>query len=203
MNKSEVCELLGISPKTLGRRMASGRYTFTRTGEGQYAEVSFTHSDLGLSEPTLAVVPQASVDVSTHPEPAVPSTPREPLSDHDNRPATQEAIDLEFAAKWKAGLVEDSYGNRIGEAKPLTALGPMEPKPKKKFDCADHMDQRLIGTSHPVRGTDGELIAHAGSNNHPLVALGRKDAPALRHPNQTRQELLNAIRIDLRNGWSR
>jgi hypothetical protein len=187
--------------------MASGRYTFTRTGEGQYAAISFTHSDLGLPEPSVS-------NLETHPsvtnlvtQPTIAVVPQssesEPLADCANRPATQEAIDLEFAAKYKAGLVEDSYGNRIGEARPLTALGPMEPKPKKKFDGAEHMDQRLIGTSHPVRGIDGEFIVHAGSDNHPLVALGRKAEPALRHPNQTRQELLNAIRVDLRNGWSR
>lgn len=113
--------------------------------------------------------------------------------------------DLEFAARWKAGLETDSYGNHIGSPKPLTGLGPIEPKPKKKFDGAEHMDQRLIGTSHPQHGTDGEVIVHAGSDNHPLVALGRKEEPApkLRDPNETRQEYLNAIWVDIRNGWAR
>jgi hypothetical protein len=218
MNKSEACELLGISTKTLGRRMASGRYTFTRTGEGQYAAISFTHSDLGLPEPSVGESP-------TEP-PAGDSPARDPLSDHDNRPepcgssllpqpepacpghtrpATQEELDLEFAAKYKAGLVEDSYGNRIGDPKPLTALGPMEPKPKKKRDNTAHMDPALIGTAHVAIGTDGEPIAHAGSDNHPLVALGRKDAPAPKQhdSNQTRQKYLGAIWLSVRNGYSR
>src|SRR5882724_7824456 len=101
LTKTQACELLGISPKTLGRRMASGRYTFTRTGEGQYAEVSFTHSDLGLPEPSASKLDEqreSITDSVTHPEPAdnVSARPEsEPLADCANRPATQEAIDLE------------------------------------------------------------------------------------------------------------
>jgi hypothetical protein len=36
LTKKQVLDLLGISPKTLGRRMASGRYKYTRNGEGRY-----------------------------------------------------------------------------------------------------------------------------------------------------------------------
>ncbi len=44
--KKQAAALLGISPRTLDRRMKAGVYKFTRTGEGQFAELSFTHADL-------------------------------------------------------------------------------------------------------------------------------------------------------------
>ena len=42
MTKKEACALLGISPRTLERRMTIGRYTFTRTG-GAVRTLIHTH----------------------------------------------------------------------------------------------------------------------------------------------------------------
>jgi len=129
MTKKEATDLLCISDSTMTRRMKSGRYTFTRTGDGQYAPVSFTYSDLGLPEPvTLPQVVGASETVpesGTHPEPAsnLEALP-EPESNFDS-PSTnsverpldpieqQRQSDLAFAEAFKRGEATDSAGNRI------------------------------------------------------------------------------------------
>jgi len=51
MNKTEAAAALAISLRSLERRMRNGRVHFTKTGDGQYSEVSFTRADLGLPEP--------------------------------------------------------------------------------------------------------------------------------------------------------
>src|ERR1019366_9781622 len=79
MNKREAATLLHISPRTLERRVKAGRYTCTRAGEGQYAEVTFTYADIGLTDPTPVVIPleishpelyRTPVHVEPEPEPA-------------------------------------------------------------------------------------------------------------------------------------
>jgi len=75
LTKKEACKLLGISPRTLERRMASGRYTFTRTGEGQFAELSFTHTGIGLPEPAPVVEPVPVVEDQPETEPAFAPSP--------------------------------------------------------------------------------------------------------------------------------
>jgi hypothetical protein len=67
MNKREAAALLHISPRTLERRMKAGVYQFSRAGEGQFAEVSFSYADIGLSEPAPPAVP-VPLEVS-HPAP--------------------------------------------------------------------------------------------------------------------------------------
>lgn len=48
MNKAEAAAALGISLRTLERKMSNGRVRYTKAGEGQYAEVFFDPADLGL-----------------------------------------------------------------------------------------------------------------------------------------------------------
>jgi hypothetical protein len=126
MTKKEVCALLGISPKTLGRRMASGRYKFTKA-EGQYGKVSFTFADLGLPEPTPAPVPVVAVEAPT-PE-RVPNI-REPDA---FRPRQNDPTEF-----------RDSFGHTLsGNAEHrlfATQNGP-------PVDLQIHMQPALLGTS--------------------------------------------------------
>ena len=232
LSVKEVCEICGFSERTFFHRVKAGKIKPSRDEQNRirdgrpriYVSADALADYLGITdeaqarerlglpaiedqrpEPTpvdhkiFADVPDRRVPDIREPDAFVP------------REAGFTDDAAENQARWNAGEVTDTAGNSSSgnERWPskgfVSLIGPLEPKPKKKFDSAEHMNPALIGTSHPVRGIDGELIAHAGSNNHPLVALGRKDEPAPkpRHPNQTRQELLNAIWRDVRNGWSR
>lgn len=51
MTKKEACRLLNVSMATLTRMMHAGVVTWSRRGEGQFSELSFTHADLGLNPP--------------------------------------------------------------------------------------------------------------------------------------------------------
>jgi len=74
LSKKEAANLLHISLSTLERRIKAGKYTCTRTGEGQYSPLMFTYADIGLTEPAPA--PVAPLDlfpappVMPEPEPA-------------------------------------------------------------------------------------------------------------------------------------
>ena len=196
MTKKEACALLGISPRTLDRRMTKGIYTFTRTGEGQFAELSFTHTDIGLPEPT--------------PEPVPVPVPVESKHDVQIRPEyNDEPTERTFAERYRANEVPDSAGNYFDGSNPRwptkgvqSLLGPIEPKPKEKFSCDSHM---TFQNRQTIVGVDGELVLHAGSENHPLqqghTNIGSKPRP--QHPNQSRNDMLKTIWADIRRGYSR
>jgi hypothetical protein len=76
LSKKEAAALLGISPRTLERRLAAGRYSCTRTGDGPYAALNFTCADLGLPEPALA--PVVVVAPEPTPTPLAPKVEPEP-----------------------------------------------------------------------------------------------------------------------------
>jgi hypothetical protein len=208
MTKKQVCALIGISPKTLERRMAKGVYKFTRTDEGQYAHVSFTHADVGLPEPAPASEPVIS------PAPAVP----EPIPEPEFAPVPLGAVELQreaderFAQDYKRGEATDSAGNTINGTNARwptkgiqTLLGPMEPKPRERVQHVTTMEKIALAQPQMI-GTDGEPVLHAGSDNHPYFgahnrACGGPSKP--RHPNQKRQEMLNTIFADIRRGFSR
>jgi hypothetical protein len=120
MTKREACELLAISPKTLQRRIAKGIYTCTRAGTDQYAELSFTYSDLGLAEPVPVPVPTpepviesapAPTEPTPTPEPAFAPTPLGPLE-------LKAQEDERFAQDYLSGKVGDSAGNRVDGTNP-------------------------------------------------------------------------------------
>jgi hypothetical protein len=54
-------------------------------------------------------------------------------------------------AAWQAGEVTDTMGNSVhgNERWPnkgsVSLIGPQEPRPKERFDCAAHMDKALVG----------------------------------------------------------
>jgi hypothetical protein len=207
MTKKEACALLGISPKTLQRRMSKGVYKFTRAGEGQYAELSFSHADLGLTEP--APVPTPVLEIApAAPVPTPELAPTFALAPLGPVELRREA-DERFAQDYKRGEVADSAGNTINgtnERWPTkgiqSLLGPMKPKPKEKFSCDAHMTLQNRPT---MIGVDGESVLHAGSDNHPMqqgrTNVGAKPKP--QHPNQSRQDMLNAIWADIGREYSR
>ena len=215
MTKAEACALLGISPKTLQRRLKAGRHTCTRIGLGQYAELSFTHTDLGLPEPVPEPAPPLRNLLGNIVEP----TP-EPLPDITEpdafAPRQLSNIELKaeqdrrFAQDYRSGDATDSAGNTVNRTNARwpnkgiqSLLGPQEPRPKVRPDTTAHMDQRLIGTSHTTIGTDGQPIAHAGSDNHSLNKNSKAAPKPQPHPNQSRDEMLAAIWADIHRGWSR
>ena len=217
MTRKQAAALLGISTRTFSRRLADGIYKGSRTGEGQFSEVSFSYADLGLVEPSVA-------KLATHPDVRVAAqyedaAPDAPVREFRTRPAPEATNpnlglhpddDLTFAEAYRKGLATDTAGNTIhgdNERWPtkglISLLGPQDPKPKVRPDTTAHMDPRLIGTSHTTIGTDGEPVRDAGSANHPLNK-NSKEAPVKQpHPNQSRNELLSAIWADIRRGYSR
>jgi hypothetical protein len=221
MTKKEVCALLSISPKTLQRRIAQGTYTATRTGEGQYAELSFSFADIGMPEPAPAV-PEPTPVVETAPAVPVP-TPERLRQTGDPEVIIlgpieeQRQSDLAFAEAYKRGEATDSAGNQINgtnERWPTkgvqSLLGPMEPKAKKKFSCDEHMGPEQHMHDQPVIGWNGEEIFDAASDAHPLnrervlrEQSTKSVATKLQHPNQTRQDMLSTIFSDIRRGYSR
>lgn len=93
MTKKEAAQALGISLRTLERRMADGSVKFSR-GDEQFAEVSFTLADLGLPEPKTAFLPaHCSGD---HP-PVDPVVPVETAPSDDFASMTHEELMRERA----------------------------------------------------------------------------------------------------------
>jgi hypothetical protein len=193
LSKAEAADLLHISERTLRRRMKAGVYKFTRTGEGQFAEVSFTYADIGLTEPEATPLP-ATVEVKRNPAPAN-------VGHYEDEPS--------FAEKFKAGEATDSIGNDLFKPNPVSLLGPNPPVVRTPLPgLFEHMDSALLGGTDS--DTQGQPIFDGASDNHPLnvraIAEGKQEptkAPASRHPNQTRQEALNLIFRDIRLGYSR
>jgi len=161
LNKKQASDALYISLRTLERRMKAGVYKFTRTGEGQWAEVSFTYADLGLTEPET-VQPYNDFgkefdEPTPVPEPAKPALKmREPSS-------IERKIedDLAFADRYKSGEATDSYGNDVNGSNKLcpesgvqcgVKARDVEQGPPK--ETQSHMDPALLGN----RDTLGNLI---------------------------------------------
>jgi len=75
LNKKQACELLGISPKTLQRRMVDGTYKYTRVGKGRFGAPAFTYADLRLPEPEpTEAAPDESPAKSAGPKESVPNS---------------------------------------------------------------------------------------------------------------------------------
>src|SRR5262249_46283730 len=122
--------------------------------------------------------------------------PPHPLSNVDARLLD----DAEFARRYIAGEIADSFGNFIGKTSPhRTALGPEPPVERKRVD--------RTGTAHMHPDLLPDLsVPSADSLEHPLNRgfKGAEKPQPSRHPNQTRQELLNVIINDcLYRGYSR
>jgi len=163
--------------------MVKGIYKFTRTGEGQYAALSFTHADLGLPEPEpkpAAPVPQPTpaptplIETAPTPahEPKFAPTPLGPVE-------LQRQADERFAQDFKAGLATDSLGNKIGgtnDSRPalgaVSLVGNIDQTQRPAIDTQAHMDPALIGASDACnaprwsfdKGLDDDALAQMRSD---------------------------------------
>ena len=201
MTKREACGLLGISLRTLDRRMASGRYTFRRTGEGQFAEILFTHADIGLPEPVLAPVP-------------VPAESK-PVHDVQIRPEyNDEPTERSFAERYLANEVPDSAGNYFDGSNPRwpnkgvqSLLGPIERMPRVRPDTTAHMDPALIGdiatAPNPVDSDEYQELLHPGHFDR--IAAMYTSAGVRQPSEQQRKQALDCrvIAAAFRQGFSR
>ncbi|SRR5712692_71484 len=189
LSKDDACALPHISDSTMTRRMRKGVYKFTRTGDGQYAPITFTHEQLGLPTPEPEPTPTVA---EAQPTPAVKAKPI-PMPDI----AAPDAFNPQE--------YRDGFGHTItGNSKHRM----FETRTTPKRSLFDHMDPSHFAETK--YGTDGQPIYDASSDNHPvnasLIAQGKREptkAAKSRHPNQTRQDFLNLIFSDIRRGYSR
>jgi hypothetical protein len=151
LDKKQAADALYISLRTLERRMKAGVYKFTRTGEGQYAEVSFTYADLGLTEPSPA---QPYNDAFKEFDEPTPEPAKPALKMREPSPLeTKQAEELAFAERYKMGEVTDSYGNKIDRTNarcPETGVQcAVSPSAAQSVapESQAHMDPNLIGST--------------------------------------------------------
>jgi hypothetical protein len=199
MTKKEACALLGISPRTLDRRMAKGVYKFTRTGEGQFAELSFTHADIGLTEPT-----------------PVPVTAEiKPVHDVQIRPEyNDEPTERSFAERYLANEVPDSSGNYHDGSNPRwpnkglqSLLGPIEPMPRVRPDTTAHMNPALVGDiSTAPNPVDSEEFMELLNPGHTDRIAAMYTAAGTRQPSEQQRKQavdVRTIAAAFRQGYSR
>jgi hypothetical protein len=209
MTKSEVCQLLGISEKTLQRRMLKGVYSFTRNGVGQYAPVSFTMTDIGLPEPPAPVeaAPAPAVAEVIAPEPVVTVPSR--LSNIELKRQQDEV----FADLFKRGEATDSAGNTINGSNAKwptkgvpSLLGPTEPRERVRVSTTDHMTSPVGGgerIENPVDSDAYRELIEPGHNDR-KQAMYRECG--LHQLSESEQKIYNdklAIQASFRNRWAR
>jgi hypothetical protein len=151
MNKAEAAVALGISLRSLERRMSNGRVRFTRSGEGQYAQVFFDPADLGLSEPE-----KGSVAAPQSPDlPAVdPVVPPEiaPLPINEYAASVFDASDEELRRRVALGCRPDDPGGRPSNA-PCIGSSTM-PSPfnfRRANEARSELQKRGFAGCTPVR----------------------------------------------------
>ncbi|HXJ89138.1 MAG TPA: hypothetical protein VMS18_20135 [Candidatus Binatia bacterium] len=208
LTRKQCADLLGISLSTFQRRVAKGIYgagtKIPNEKNPQMSEVLYSYSDLGLPEPgpMQGELPLASPEpLADNLSATVPTLGEtSPTSNVD----LQLTADLAFAEKYKRGEATDSFGNSIGCNPQVSALGPIEPPaPQPRILGDEHMpDDRRKQLPLDESG----MTAHAGSDDHPLIAR-RTDIPKpVRrvNPNQTRAQMVSVlIRDCLYRGFSR
>ncbi len=161
MTKQQAADLLRISLRTLDRRMKDGTVKFHKA-PGQFGGVSFTRADLGLPEP-----PEIKLPYQDTPEPTrISCTAR-----HFQIAPTPEIekkieSDLEFAARYKMGLVTDTFGNRIdrtNELCPESGMQTLVPVPVR--DYAEPHRTNTQAHMSPVHYVDTDVPS---GNDNPL-----------------------------------
>lgn len=188
LSRADAAKHLGISIATLERRVKRGELTPV------YGEPTsnFGRRSVWFEFPELDAPAQVTLEEHTpaSPEPA----PVLPLPNVEQRFES----DLHFAHKYLQGEVCDSFGNSISASSAhRTALGPEPPIEHRPVPTTtSHMDQRLLPNMNQPS---------ADSLEHPLNKnfKGLESPPKPVHPNYTRQQLLNVILRDVREGWSR
>src|SRR5215469_1111759 len=154
LSRKQAAEALGISVKTLMRRVAKGVYQCERIGEGQFSAAVFMYAGIGLPEPPEPPpVPPAAVAPHPKDEPQSDSKPA-PESERQLGECEQRILaDIQFAEAYLKGRATDSLGNKIDgtNAKwPIkgaqTLIGCKSAYPEKRVPRSStaHMDPRLL-----------------------------------------------------------
>ena len=208
LNKQQACELLHISPTTLWRRMKAGTYTSTR-GEGQFAALSFTYADLGLTEPTPAVNHDVQIAEQYDDAPL-----EKPIA--APRAQSRDDADRSFAEAYRSGDAADSAGNRIDGTNERfrtkgiqSLLGPVEIE-RTPVSTTSHMDPALVGTKGPDAGSQylDSLERQRDVGNITVAqydALQANSVKARRMCEQMNKTFLDRVAIEnaFRHGFSR
>jgi hypothetical protein len=201
-SKAQAARLLGISTRTLTRRVAAGTIRCKRVGEGQFAELAFSADELRRLGATIPEPVTVTVEAAPEPQPTPEPAPQPQPSAFEQHLAD----DLAFAEAYLRGEASDSAGNKHDGSNSRflsgqqSLLGPQPARIRTRPSTTGHMNAALVGGT-PQRGTDGEVVAHAGSDNAPLLKnfTGIPAPTRLRHPNSVRQEILSGVLA----GWSR
>jgi hypothetical protein len=210
LNRQQACELLHISTTTLWRRIKAGTYTSNR-GEGQFAALSFTYADLGLTEPTSEPTPA--------PEPTRNPAPSK-VGHYEDEPAlrapSREDADRSFAEAYRSGDATDSAGNKIDGTNERfrtkgiqSLLGPVEIE-RTPVGTTDHMHPALAGTKGPD-ASQSYLNSLERQRDTGVISVAQYDAlqansvKARRQCEQTNRVYLDraAINAAFRHGYSR
>lgn len=172
LTKAEACALLHISDSTMTRRLKAGIYQCTRTGEGQYARLSFSYADIGLTEPQPEPTP-AVAEVSSHDGTKLPEPTPEPET-FKPRPLTRAEMDEKFARDYLSGKATDSCGNRIDQktCSLLGTTGADYERPSASAESQSHMTAGLLGTND-TEGNAVEVPRHAFENGDGFTRGGK------------------------------
>jgi hypothetical protein len=153
LTKKQAMALIGISEKTFGRRLKSGRYKPVTHDVGKFEPLLFTYEGVGLPEPIVVAAPKPIAAVP-EPQPIEDRAPEVTVATRLGPIELKQQEDERFAQDYKRGLVGDSAGNMVdgtNEKWPnkgiQSLLGPQEPKLKVKLDGTEHMDASLVGSS--------------------------------------------------------
>lgn len=179
LTKKQAADALFISTRTLDRRMKNGTYKFTRTGEGQFAEITFNPADLGLPADSIAV---QIAEAQHHKEITLPyqddPTPTPNPNFVPDPMAKKQASDAAFAVAYLAGEATDSYGNTVGgiNAKcPTIGVQCGVTKPVEMPVVADtqaHMDKALL-SDHDSAGNPIDPEHKMGTREYEDVKANR------------------------------
>jgi hypothetical protein len=185
LSRKDAAAHLGVSLATLDRHIKAGKLNVTYGEPNRLGKRTVFVDFPEIPEPT-----PEPVTVAPAPEPMpMPVLPL--VSQIEERLLD----DAEFARRYIEGEIGDTYGNTFRRTR-YSALGPAPPIERRPEPINGHIHPALMpNLAQPS----------ADSMEHPLNKNFRGiERPARpRHPNQTRQELLNAIWSDIRRGFSR
>jgi hypothetical protein len=202
MNQFKAAELLGISARTLRRRVAAGAITCTKLGSGKFAQTDFSHADLGLPEPEPGVTGSLGDQLPYTVDSIAPA-----YDDPKPAPApkSERVPDIREKGAFDPAEFRDSFGHLLtGNARHRM----FETQHSAPPDLQAHMDERLTGTSpsRAIIGTDGAPVTDAGDPNHPLnknfkpIPTITQSAPDF---GAKRRDITALIFAGIRQGWSR
>ena len=143
VSKKQAAQRLGISIKTLDKRMRSGQIKFEKDPD--------TVNDGWKGHARVWIFLPDAVPVPCSPRRGDHADVR-PAPQYDDEPVCSEhARDRSFAEAYLAGELPDSSGNYHGTVQRKSLLGPTDDMDRQApaADLQSHMDSRLLGNSGP------------------------------------------------------